>query len=239
MGGKRIVCLIPTLNEAPTIAQVILEAGLFVDRVVVVDGHSSDDTGIVAKRFGAEVLLQEGRGKGMALRTAFDRIEEDIYVIIDGDATYDASEIGSLVSPIMRGEADMVVGSRLTGNMEEGAITGFHKLGNWAFNIMINVLNRSHISDSQSGFRAIDGKWARSFRLQAQGFEVETEMTIQAMKMGMRVKEVPITYRKRTGSPSKLSGFGAGYRIVKTILRCSLSKATRFEQAIMPAVEQN
>jgi glycosyltransferase involved in cell wall biosynthesis len=223
MGGKRIVCLIPTLNEAPTIAQVIQKARIFADRVVVVDGHSSDDTGIVAERFGAEVLLQEGRGKGKALRTAFDRIEEDIYVIIDGDATYDATEISYLVSPIMRGEADMVVGSRLTGNMEEGAITSFHKIGNWAFNIMINILNSSHISDSQSGFRAIDGRWARSFRLQAQGFEVETEMTIQAMKMGMRVKEVPISYRKRMGSPSKLSGFGAGYRIVKTILRCSLS----------------
>jgi dolichol-phosphate mannosyltransferase len=223
MGGKRIVCLIPTLNEAPTVGQVIRKARIFADRVIVVDGHSSDDTLLISNRLGAEVLLQEGKGKGMALRTAFDKIDEDIYVTIDGDATYDVAEISLLVSPMLRGEADMVVGSRLAGNMEEGAITGFHQFGNHAFNIMINALNGSHISDSQSGFRAIDGKWAKCFRLQAQSFEVETEMTIQALKMGMRVKEVPITYKKRTGSPSKLSGIGAGYRIVKTILRCSLN----------------
>jgi dolichol-phosphate mannosyltransferase len=232
MGDKRIVCLIATLNEAPTVGQVIRKAKIFADRVIVVDGHSSDDTSLVANSLGAEVLIQEGKGKGMALRTAFDKIDEDIYVTIDGDATYDASEISSLVSPILKGEADMVIGSRLTGNMEEGAITRFHKIGNRVFNIMINVLNKSHISDSQSGFRAINGKCVKCFGLRAQSFEIETEMTIQAMKMGMRVKEVPITYRKRTGSPSKLSGFRAGYRIVKTILRCSLGKPRRTEQAM-------
>jgi len=223
MNNKRIVCLIPTLNEGPTVGEVIDRARNYVDRVVVVDGNSSDDTPKVAMELGVEVLPQEGKGKGMALRTAFDKIDEDIYITIDGDATYDAAEIDSLIQPILMGEADMVVGSRLDGKMEDGAITSFHQLGNHAFNAMINVLNGSRISDSQSGFRAIDGKWAKCFRLQARGFEVETEMTIQAIKMGMRVKEVPITYRKRTGSPSKLSGFGAGYRIVKTILRCSLA----------------
>ncbi len=224
MSDKRIVCLIPTLNEAPTVGEVICKARDLVDRVIVVDGHSKDDTSKVALKFGVEVLPQEGTGKGMALRTAFSKIDEGIYVIIDGDATYDASEINSLVQPIIEGEADMVVGSRLDGKMEEGAINGFHKFGNHAFNSMINILNGSHISDSQSGFRAIDGRWVKSLGLDTEGFEIETEITIRAIKKGMRVKEVPITYRRRNGTPSKLSGFGAGFRIAKTVLRCSLNE---------------
>jgi len=223
MNDRRIVCLIPTLNEGPTVGEVIDKARNYVDRVVVVDGHSSDDTSEVATKLGVEVLPQEGKGKGMALRTALSKIEEDVYVIIDGDATYDATEIESLIQPILLGEADMVVGSRLDGKMEEGAITGFHQLGNHAFNAMINVLNGSRISDSQSGFRAIDGRWVRSLGLDSKGFEIETEITIKALRKGMRVKEVPITYKKRNGTPSKLGGFKSGYRIVKTILRCSLN----------------
>jgi dolichol-phosphate mannosyltransferase len=215
------------LNEGPTVGEVINKAKDFVDRVIVVDGHSSDDTSHVALKLGVEVLSQEGKGKGMALRTAFSKIDEDIFVTIDGDANYDASEINSLIMPIIEGEADMVVGSRLNGKMEEGAITGFHKIGNHVFNAMINILNGSHISDSQSGFRAIDGGWARSLGLGTEGFEIETEITIRALRKGMRVKEVPITYTKRIGTPSKLSGFGAGYRIVKTILRCSLNSTAR------------
>lgn len=211
------------MNEAPTIGEVIQKAKDLVDRVIVVDGHSSDETSHVAGKLGVEVLSQEGKGKGMALRTAFSKIDEDIYVTIDGDATYDASEIKALVQPIIIGEADMVVGSRLNSRMEKGAITGFHQFGNHAFNAMINILNGSHISDSQSGFRAIDGRWVKSLGLGTEGFEIETEITIRALRKGMRVKEVPITYRRRIGTPSKLSGFGAGFRIVKTILRCSLN----------------
>ena len=223
LSGKSITCLIPTLNEAPTVGEVIQKVKNHVDRVIVVDGYSSDDTSQVALKHGAEVLAQEGKGKGMALRTAFSKIDEDVYVTIDGDATYDASEIDTLVMPIINGEADMVVGSRLNGKMEEGAITRFHKLGNHAFNAMINILNGSRISDSQSGFRAIDGRCVRSLELDSEGFEIETEITIKALRKGMRVKEVPITYKKRNGTPSKLSGFRSGYRITKTILRCSLN----------------
>jgi len=223
LSGKSVTCLIATLNEAPTVGEVIQKAKNHVDRVIVVDGNSSDDTSQIALKFGAEVLAQEGKGKGMALRTAFNKIDEDVYVTIDGDATYDASEIDTLVTPIINGEADMVVGSRLNGKMEEGAITRFHKLGNHAFNAMINILNGSRISDSQSGFRAIDGRCVRSLELDSEGFEIETEITIKALRKGMRVKEVPITYKRRSGTPSKLSGFRSGYRITKTILRCSLN----------------
>jgi len=221
---RRTVCLIPTLNEGPTIGEVVRKARNLVDRVVVVDGHSDDETPEMAGIHGADVLVQEGFGKGMAIRTAFQTVNEDIIVIIDGDSTYDASEIYSLVQPILRDEADMVVGSRLMGKMEEGAMTSFHRLGNNGFNALINLLTGSHITDSQSGFRAIKGGWARSLSLVSTSFEIETEITMKALKHGLRITEIPISYRRRVKTVSKLSGFKAGWRILKTIIRCSLEK---------------
>ncbi|MCJ7634829.1 glycosyltransferase family 2 protein [Candidatus Bathyarchaeota archaeon] len=222
------VCLIPTLNESPTIREVISKAHGLTDLTVVVDGNSSDDTVAVARDSGAEVLIQEGKGKGMAIRTALSKIEADIYVIIDGDATYDPCEINAIVSPIIDGEADMVVGSRLRGQMEEGAISLTHLLGNRFFNALINFLNNSDISDSQSGFRAVAGRAFRNLGLSSKGFEIETEITVRALRNGLKVKEVPIRYMGRRGSPSKLSGLGAGTRILWTILRCS------FETSLAP-----
>ena len=193
---------------------MVRKARLFTRHVVVVDGYSKDDTAEMALKTGADVIFQEGRGKGMALRTAFSQIESDVYVIIDGDATYDAREMEVLVQPILDGEADMVVGSRLRGWMGDGAITGLNKVGNNVFNWLINLFYRGAITDSQSGFRALNRKAVESISLSSDGFEVETELTIKALKQGLR--EVPITYRKRRGSPLKLNSFRAGSNILKT-----------------------
>ena len=220
----KMVCLIPTLNESPTIREVINRAYGLTDLTVVVDGNSSDDTINVAKDSGAEILTQEGRGKGMAIQTALEKIDGDIYVIIDGDATYDASEMNEMISPILKDEVDMVIGSRLLGQMEKGAISRTHLLGNRLFNALINLLNHSNITDSQSGFRAVDGRVLKNLRLNSKGFEIETEMTVRALKNGLRVKEVPISYKGRKGTSSKLNGLAAGIRIVRTILRCSFEK---------------
>jgi glycosyltransferase involved in cell wall biosynthesis len=219
--SQSIVCVIPTLNEAPTIGEVIKGALNYADRVVVVDGNSGDNTILVAEKNGAEILTQEGVGKGMAVRTAFNRIFGDIYVIIDGDATYDAVEIDELVSPILNGEADMVVGSRLSGKMEKGSISRTHLVGNSLFNALINLLHGSNIKDSQSGFRAINGRFVRDMGLRTEGFEIETEITIRALKQGLRVKEIPITYRRRRGSNSKIHSISSGWKILRTIIKCS------------------
>ncbi len=218
------VCLIPTLNESPTIREVISKAYGLTDLTVVVDGNSSDNTITIAKDSGAEILTQEGRGKGMAIQTALEKIDGDIYVIIDGDATYDASEMNAVISPILKGEVDMVIGSRLLGQMEVGSISRTHLFGNRLFNALINLLNHSNITDSQSGFRAIDGQALKNLRLSTNGFEIETEITVRALRNGLRVKEVPISYKGRRGTSSKLNGFGAGMKILRTILRCSFEK---------------
>ena len=121
----------------------------------------------------------------------------------------------------------MVVGSRLHGQVEKGAMSWTHLLGNRIFNTMINLLNHSDISDSQSGFRAIARGAFMNLRLSSKGFEIETEMTVQALRNGLRVRGVPITYRGRRGPSSKPSGSGAGMSIFKTILRCSLTNRSR------------
>jgi dolichol-phosphate mannosyltransferase len=214
-----IVCIIPTLNEGETIGLVIERAKKYVDRVVVVDGLSDDDTSAVAWDAGAEVVLQDGTGKGMALRTVFAKVPGDIYVTIDGDATYDPLQISRIVAPILRDEADVVIGSRLQGKMEVGSISRVNIIGNRLFNFLINAFFNGQITDSQSGFRALSREALDAMNLVTQGFEIETEMTIQALKRGLRVLEVPISYLRRRGTPSKLNALTAGSRILRTILR--------------------
>lgn len=214
---SRMVCIIATLNEAATIAEVIRKAKPYVHAVVVVDGFSQDETCALARLAGSEVIYQEGKGKGMALRTAFRRIEADIYVTIDGDATYDAEEMAALIQPVIKGDADMVIGSRLQGKMELGAISRMNTLGNHLFNVLINHFFGGRITDSQSGFRAIHRRVLDRFPLTSQGFEIETELTVKALQHGFKIREVPITYGMRRGTPSKLSALRAGSHIMTTI----------------------
>ena len=222
LASCKIICFVPTLNESITVTEVIRKAKPFVHQVVVIDGHSRDDTVELASQTGVDVIYQEGTGKGMAVRTGLDKYFADIYVTIDGDATYDALEMNKLIQPLINDEADMVIGSRLQGNMEEGSISRINTLGNKLFNALINVLFRGQITDSQSGFRAFTRKVVDACSLSAEGFEIETELTIQALKHGLRVLDVPITYGRRRGTPSKLSALKDGFRIFKTIIRCSL-----------------
>lgn len=216
---RGVICVVPTLNEASTVADVVKKARTFAQRVVVVDGHSEDDTREIASEAGAEVLLQKGKGKGMALRTVFDNVDGDVYVTIDGDGTYDALEMGMIVKPVLCGEADMVIGSRFRGRMEAGSITLLNGIGNRFFNFLINSLFNGEITDSQSGFRALSRETVEILSLSSEGFEVETEMTVKALKHGLRLREVPITYARRRGSSSKLNSFGAGSKILKTIIK--------------------
>lgn len=219
-----VVCVIPTLNESATVVEVVQRAKRIAHRVLVVDGHSEDATYEIASKAGADVILQEGKGKGMALRMAFTTIKEDVCVILDGDATYDPLEMERIIKPIVEDEADMVVGSRLKGKMEEGAITRLNLFGNWFFNFLINFFFKGHITDSQSGYRALNRTAIESLDISSQGFEVETEMTIKALKQGLKIKEVPITYCMRRGSPSKLNTVKAGFSIFKMIVTSLLGK---------------
>ncbi len=135
-----------------------------------------------------------------------------------------ALEMEQVIKPILEDDADMVVGSRLKGEMEAGSITRFNKLGNGFFNFLINIFFSGNITDSQSGYRALNRKAIETLSLSSEGFEVETEMTIKALKQGLKVKEVPIAYTRRRGTPSKLNSFKAGSSILKTIINSSLGR---------------
>jgi glycosyltransferase involved in cell wall biosynthesis len=196
----------------------------FVDSVLVVDGQSPDGTASVAEGAGATVICQKGRGKGDALRMAFDAIAADIYVTIDGDGTYNALEIPQLLNPLLNQKADMVIGSRFLGSRERGAISVMNLLGNRVFNFFINLFyTRRHmarITDSQSGFRAFHKSMLTHIDLCSHGFEIETELTVQAIKQRTRIKDVPIEYRRRTGGLSKLNSILDGFRLLHTLFTC-------------------
>ena len=216
--AHKIVCIIPTLNESLTVTEVVKKAKQFVHRVIVVDGYSEDGTSEMASKAGADVIFQDGKGKGTALRTALNKIYGDIYVTIDGDATYDPLEMEKILKPIIEGEADMVVGSRLKGMMEKGSISKLNKIGNKLFNFLINTFFHGNITDSQSGFRALNRGAVESLQLTSEGFEIETEMTVKCLKLGLKIMEVPISYMRRRGSQTKLNAFKAGSKILKTII---------------------
>ncbi len=216
-----IAAIIPTLNEEDAIEDVI-EAipeeirGQKIETYVI-DGGSKDATRRIAEGAGATVVEQYYRGgKGAAVRQAFDEIDADIYVFLDGDGTYDPAEMGKIVQPVLDGEADHVVGSRLE-NREEGSITLFNLAGNKLFNALVRKIYGAPIRDMLSGYRAITQEAVERCPVFREGFGIETELTIQSLENNIRVAEVPITYKRRKGD-SKLHPLGDGFRIMGTIL---------------------
>ncbi|MEA2076136.1 MAG: S-layer glycoprotein N-glycosyltransferase AglJ [Euryarchaeota archaeon] len=214
MEKEEICILIPTLNEEETIGEIIRE---FKDEgfenIFVIDGNSTDSTREIATREGARVEVQRGKGKGTAVRQAFERIEMDIIVIIDGDGTYLPSEVDKLLIPIINGEADHVIGNRFGYG---GAFTPSHRIGNWVLNKAFGLGYRVKLRDILSGYRALTKDCLRKMILMKEGFEIETEMAVESVKRGIRIKEVPIKYKKRKGV-SKLNFMRDGLSIFYTL----------------------
>lgn len=212
----RVRILIPALNEEESIGEVIEGfRRLGYDRILVIDGHSTDRTREIAREKGAEVVVQSGKGKGQAVREAFGLIDDDVVVLIDADGTYLPEDVESLLEPIRRGVADHVVGNRLV-NFEKGAFTRLNLMGNKIINFIFRFFYGVELHDILSGYRALTREVYKSVELQKSGFEVETELTVETIANGFRMLEVPVRYRKRAGR-TKLRPFADGYRIVSTI----------------------
>jgi len=189
------VCgVIMTRNEEGNIADIIRSTKPFVDEIYVVDGHSTDRTREIAEAEGAKVLLDNGKGKGDGIRTAIKKIDSDILVFIDADGSHDPHDIPKLVAPIKGGLADMVVGSRGRGGSDElhGDI---HKLlrmiGSDIILIAINYRWKTHLTDSQNGFRAVRTQAARTLNLKENITTIEQEMTMKFLKKGFVIDEIP------------------------------------------------
>lgn len=219
----KVDVIIPTLNESEVIGELLVELSNlklpFTVSALVVDGGSSDDTVNICKKARVKVIQQRGRGKGRAMREAVDHSQADIIVFIDGDTTYSVAEMGALLQPLVSGEADMVVGSRLLGEREKGSISALNTLGNRLFNSAINFSMKSNITDSLSGYRAIHRKSFMELILLSDSFEIEVEMMVEALARHYKVVEVPVSYRKRNkGSKTKLSPVDDGVQIAKTLM---------------------
>jgi dolichol-phosphate hexosyltransferase len=223
---KKVEVIIPTLNEEMTIKQTIEDVKAACAKlpmessILVIDGNSKDRTPDICKREkDVRVIIQKGKGKGVAMREAVEQTDAEIVVFVDGDATYSVVNIAEMLQPLMEGTADMVVGSRTIGKREKGSITLVNSVGNKIFNRSINFAIKSKVTDSLSGFRALHKKMFKELVLFSDSFEIEVEMTVEAIAKGFKVAEVPIEYKVRKGaSTTKLNPLGDGFRIARTLL---------------------
>lgn len=219
--GKKIAVLIPCFNEEATVAKVVRDFSMSLPgaAIYVYDNNSTDRTGELAAMAGAIVRREYRQGKGNVVRAMFRNVDADIYIMVDGDGTYPAERAPDLLTPVANEEADMVVGTRLN-TYTTRSFRKFHVIGNNLVVGIINMLFGSRITDCLSGYRAFSKHFVKGVALMSTGFEVETELTIQAMDRRFITQEVPIPYGERPkGSVSKLDTFGDGILIMRTILR--------------------
>ena len=217
--APRIAVLLPCYNEEAAIAQTVagFRAALPGADIYVYDNNSADRTREVAAAAGAIVRTERMQGKGHVVRRMFADIEADVYVMADGDATYDAAAAPAMVARLIEERLDMVVGARQS-EVEEAYRRG-HRLGNRLFTGLLASLFGRTFSDIFSGYRVFSRRFAKSFPALSRGFETETEISVHALELVMPVAEVVTAYGARPeGSHSKLSTYRDGWRILKTIV---------------------
>ncbi len=217
--SHRIVVLLPCYNEAIAIAGVVrgFRAALPGAEIYVYDNNSTDGTEEAAAAAGAIVRREPMQGKGNVVRRMFADLESDVYVLADGDGTYDPADAPMLVERLVADGLDMVVGTRSSAG--GGAYRAGHEFGNRVFGRLVGWLFPRRFSDMLSGYRALSRRFVKSFPALATGFETEAELTIHALELRMPVAEAPVSYTARpTGSHSKLSTWRDGLRILATVL---------------------
>lgn len=219
---NKIAVLIPWYNESKTIAKVVKDykEALPEADIYVYDNNSVDETDKIAKEAGAIVRYERRQGKGNVIRSMFHQIDADCYLMIDGDDTYPAENARQMCAEVLSGEADMVIGDRLSSTYFEENKRPFHNIGNVTVRYLINKLFHSNVRDIMTGYRAFSRDFVKMFPVLSKGFEIETEMTIHALDKNMLLKEIPVTYRDRpAGSVSKLNTYSDGMKVIFTIFR--------------------
>jgi glycosyltransferase involved in cell wall biosynthesis len=217
---SRIAILIPCYNEELTIGQVVRDfrAQLPDADIYVFDNNSSDRTAEVAREAGARVAFERRQGKGYVLQAMFRDVEADIYIMVDGDNTYPPTEVHKLIAPILAGEADMTVGSRLSAQ-SQSEFKPLNRLGNRFFLNAINVIFKVRLSDILSGYRAFNREFVKNIPIFGGGFEIETELTIKALVHGYRIAELPVNLKARPkGSSSNIRILRDGFVILNSVL---------------------
>jgi glycosyltransferase involved in cell wall biosynthesis len=212
-----ILIILPTLNEEPTIGRVIdeipretLEGKGYRVRLLVVDGNSTDRTRDIAREKGASIITERRRGKGIAMTKAFRLAEANFVFMIDADYTYPSGYIPDMLKLLERYPA--VIGSRMRGRREKGAMSRLNLVGNYLLSLIATVFYGKRISDVCSGFWGFRGEVIKSLPLRASAFDLEAEIFSQLVRRGYNIAEVPVDYRRRS-SPAKLRSLRDGTRI--------------------------
>ncbi len=218
----RIAVLIPCYNESLTIEKVVRDFREVLPQadIYVYDNNSTDGTDEIARKAGAIVRYERRQGKGNVIRTMFREIHADCYLLTDGDDTYPASHARDMVNLVLRENADMVVGDRLSSTYFTENKRMFHNSGNRLVRMLVNRFFKGNINDILTGYRAFSRTFVKSFPVLSTGFEIETEMTIHALDKNLNIRSIPVSYRDRPeGSKSKLNTYSDGFKVIKTIFR--------------------
>ena len=224
MLGNGVSVIIPALNEEETIGRVVDEipkekmeqAGYKVE-ILVVDNNSTDGTKKIAEEKGARVIVEPVRGKGRAIRTAFESVSGEFIFMLDADYTYPATHIPEMLK-VLEGGYDVVLGSRLKGRREKGAMTRLNLVGNHLLAFLANILYGTRISDLCTGYWGFRAEVIKDLKLDATGFELEANMFAEIAKKGYRIGEVPVNYRRRATYP-KLGALRDGFKIGRKLIR--------------------
>lgn len=219
---RTIAAIVPCYNEEAAVAKVVADLREAVPEmaIYVYDNNSSDRTAEVAREAGAIVRTELRKGKGNVVRRAFADIDADIYLIIDGDDTYDAAAAPEMIQALIDGPYDHILGVRTQPDDEESAYRPGHELGNKAFNRLVTGLFGDEVNDMLSGYRVFSRRFVKSFPALSREFETETELAVHTANLRLPTKEVAVGFRDRAeGSESKLRTYHDGFRILRLILR--------------------
>ena len=218
----KIAVLIPCYNEALTIQKVVedFKAELPQAKIYVYDNNSTDDTYNLAVKAGAIVRKEYRQGKGNVVRSMFQDIHAECYILVDGDDTYPAKHAAELANLVLEDGADMVVGDRLSTTYFTENKRPFHNSGNVLVRSLVNFMFKGKVKDIMSGYRAFSYLFVKSYPIVTKGFELETDMTIFGLDKNLSIRTVDIEYADRPeGSFSKLNTFSDGFKVIATIFR--------------------
>lgn len=216
-----IAVIIPCYNEQKAIAKVIndFKTNIPTASIYVFDNNSTDSTAQVAEDAGATVHFVPLKGKGNVVRRMFSDVDADIYLMVDGDDTYDASSAPEMINHLIKNQLDMVVGCRQE-NGDQNTYRKGHRWGNKLLTGTVQTIFKGNFTDMLSGYRVFSRRYVKSFPCLSRGFEIETELTIHALELRMKYGEVNTKYGERPeGSVSKLSTWSDGFKILKTIIK--------------------
>ena len=219
---NKIAVIIPVYNEESDIEKVINDFKMELPQadIYFYDNNSKDSTVKIATKAGAIIKHEYNKGKGNVVRRMFREVEADVYIMVDGDNTYPATEVHKLIEPIINGTADMVVEDRITnGTYKQENKRYFHEFGNNLVKKSINLAFKSDLKDIMTGYRVFNKLFVKTMPVLSPKFEIETEMSLHALDKRFIIKEIPITYKDRqNGSESKVNTINDGIKVIKKIV---------------------